>query len=108
MWDMFGPYTEVDAKGAFDATLAAKRMVVFRFSHAGTGMATTANGRLELSADALGLRDRAWVNPARADVRDMITAIEDRDVTEQSFMFQIDDGEWNDDFTEFRIHRVDL
>jgi hypothetical protein len=29
-------------------------------------------------------------------------------VTEQSFMFQINDGEWNDDFTQFRINEVDM
>lgn len=108
MWDMFGPYDEVVSATAFDKTLAAKPMVVFRFNHGGTAMATTSNGRLELEADSLGLRDRAWINPKRADVRDLITAIEDKDVTEQSFMFMIDDGEWNDDFTQFRINEADL
>jgi hypothetical protein len=49
MWDMFGPYNEVVSASAFDRTLAAKPMVVFRFNHGGTAMATTANGRLELS-----------------------------------------------------------
>jgi hypothetical protein len=29
-------------------------------------------------------------------------------VTEQSFMFMINDGEWNDDFTQFRIAEVNL
>jgi HK97 family phage prohead protease len=108
MWDMFGPYDEVVSRTAFDATLAAKPTVVFRFNHGGMAMASTANGRLELEADTLGLRNRAWINPNRTDVRDLLTAIEDRDVTEQSFMFMITNGEWNDDFTEFRIHEVDL
>jgi phage head maturation protease len=108
MWDMFGPYKEIVSARAFDRTLAASPMVVFRFNHGGTAMATTANGRLELSADAMGLRDRAWINPKRADVRDLITAIEDRDVGEQSFMFTIEDGEWSEDYTEFRINQVNL
>jgi phage head maturation protease len=108
MWDMFGPYDEVVSASAFEKTLAASPMVVFRFNHGGTAMATTTNGRLELEADSLGLRDRAWINPKRADVADLITAIEDRDVTEQSFMFMITEGEWNDDYTEFRINEVDL
>ena len=108
MWDMFGPYHEVVSRDAFDKTLAAAPMVVFRFNHGGTAMATTSNGRLELEADALGLRTRAWINPKRADVRDLITAMEDKDVTEQSFMFMINDGEWNEDYTEFRIQEVDL
>jgi len=108
MWDMFGPYNEVVSGSAFDRTLAASPMVVFRFNHGGTAMATTMNGRLELESDALGLRNRAWINPKRADVRDLITAIEDRDVTEQSFMFMITNGSWNADYTEFRIDEVDM
>jgi HK97 family phage prohead protease len=108
MWDAFGPYDEIVSSGAFDRTLTADPMVIFRFNHAGTPMANTVNGRLELTADSLGLGDRAWINPKRADVRELITAIEDKDVTEQSFMFMINDGEWNDDFTQFRIAEVNL
>lgn len=108
MWDMFGPYNEIVSRTAFDKTLTADPVVVFRFNHGGMAMASTRNGRLELEADALGLRNRAWINPKRADVRDLITGIEDKDVTEQSFMFMITNGEWNEDFTEFRIHEVDL
>jgi len=108
MWDMFGPYNEVVSSRAFDKTLGADPMVVFRFNHGGMAMATTRNGRLELEADSLGLRNRAWINPKRADVRDLITGIEDKDVTEQSFMFMINVGEWNADFTEFRINEADL
>jgi HK97 family phage prohead protease len=109
MWDMFGPYQEIVTRSAFDKTLAAKPEVVFRFNHGGTPMANTNdNGRLELWADSMGLGTRAWINPKRADVQELITAIEDRDVREQSFMFQIDDGEWNDDYSIFRINEVDM
>jgi phage head maturation protease len=108
MWDFFGSYEEIVSSSAFDKTLAADPMVVFRFNHGGMSMASTRNGRLELEADALGLRNRAWINPKRADVTQLITAIEDKDVTEQSFMFMINDGEWNDDFTQFRIAEVDM
>jgi HK97 family phage prohead protease len=108
MWDFFGPYDEVVSKSAFDVTLAADPMVIFRFNHGGTSMANTRNGRLELWADSLGLGDRAWINPKRADVTELITALDDKDVTEQSFMFRITDGEWNDDFDTFTIHEVDL
>lgn len=108
MWDQFGPYHEVVSRDAFDRTLAGDPMVVFRFNHAGTPMATTRNDRLQLAADENGLNVRAHINPKRADVADLITAIEDRDVTEQSFMFMITNGEWSEDFTEFRIREVDL
>lgn len=108
MWDMFGPYTEVVSVGAADKTLAASPFVVFRFNHGGTAMANTRNGRLELWADDTGLGDRAWINPKRADVDLLIRAMEDRDVTEQSFMFMIESGRWSPDYTEFRIEEFNL
>lgn len=108
MWDMFGPYTEVVSAGAADKTLDAKPFVVYRFNHAGTPMANTQNGRLELFADETGLGDRAWLNPKRDDVDLLIKAIDDQDITEQSFMFQITSGHWSPDYTEYRIDEFDL
>lgn len=109
MYDMFGPYNEIVSKTAFDKTLAAKPEVKFRVQHSGIPMANTnENHRLELWADSLGLGDRAYLNPKRSEVQELMLAIEDRDLTEQSFMFSITDGQWNDDFTEFRINEVDL
>lgn len=108
MWDWFGPYTEIVEAGAFVKTLAAEPMVVYRMNHGGTPMATTRNGRLELWADSTGLGDRAWLNPKRDDVKQLVTAIEDRDVTEQSFMFRIVGGKWSPDYSEYRITEVDL
>jgi HK97 family phage prohead protease len=108
MYDMFGPYTEVVSVGAADETLAANPEVVFRFNHAGTPMAGTRNGRLELWADDTGLGQRAFLNPKRDDVKLLIQAIEDDDVREQSFMFHITSGQWSPDYNEYRIHSVDL
>jgi HK97 family phage prohead protease len=108
MWDMFGPYTEVVSAGAADRTLAASPEVVFRFNHAGTPMAGTRNGRLELWADETGLGQRAYLNPKRADVQLLMQAIEDDDVREQSFMFRIEAGHWSQDYTEYRIDAFDL
>lgn len=108
MWDMFGEYDEVVSQGAFDETLSKNPDVAYLVNHRGVTMARTTNGSLELKADGKGLHTLAYLNPKRTDVRDLVTAIEDRDVTEMSFAFRIDDGEWNDDFTEFRINKVDL
>lgn len=108
MWDFFGPYSEKVAAGAFDATLAAKPDVAFLINHTGLTLARTSNGTLELSADALGLRSTAWLNPQRDEARNLISAIEDKLITEMSFAFQIDDASWNEDFTEFTIERVNL
>jgi HK97 family phage prohead protease len=108
MFDWFGEYSEVIDPGAFSKTLSASPMVVYRDNHNGTPMATTRNGRLELRVDSTGLEDIAHVNPKREDVQRLVTAIEDRDVTEQSFMFRIVDGVWSPDYTEYRITEVDL
>lgn len=108
MWDIFGEYDEVVSQGAFDETLSKNPDVAYLVNHRGVTMARTTNGSLELKADGKGLHSMAYVNPKRTDVRDLVTAVEDRDVTEMSFAFRIDDGEWNDDFTEYRINKVDL
>lgn len=108
MWDMFGPYTEKVAGGAFDVTLAADPDVAYLVNHKGVTMARTTNHTLELEADGLGLRTRGFVNPARQDVRDLVTAIEDLNITEMSFAFMITDGEWNEDYSEYTINEVDL
>lgn len=108
MWDMFGPYDEIVSAGAAAETLGATPEVVYRFNHAGTPMAGTRNGRLELWDDDTGLGDRAYLNPKRADVQLLVQAIEDEDIREQSFMFTITSGQWSPDYTEYRINSVDL
>lgn len=109
MWDFFGTYMEKIDGHAFDETLAADPDVAFLMNHKGVTMARTRGKRsLELSVDSLGLRARAYVNPERQDVRDMVVAIRDRDITEMSFAFMIEDGSWNDDYSEFTITKVNL
>lgn len=108
MYDMFGPYTEIVSVGAADKTLESAPEVVFRFNHGGTPMAGTRNGRLELWADETGLGQRAWLNPKRSDAKLLVQAIEDEDVREQSFMFQITSGRWSPDYLEYRIDAFDL
>lgn len=109
MWDMFGPYTEVVSTGAFDKTLDANPDVAFLVNHRGVTMArTTSPGRLVLSADDQGLRSVALVNPKRQDVNDLVHAIEDGDITEMSFAFEIVSGRWSPDYMEYRIDEVNL
>lgn len=108
MFDAFGEYDEVIDRRAFDRTLAAKPDVAFLLNHRGVTMARTTNGSLELSVDDKGLSSRAYLNPKRQDVQDLLVAIEDKDITEMSFAFMIEEGEWNEDYTEFRIRSVNL
>jgi hypothetical protein len=110
MWDSFGPYMEIIERGAFDRTLAAGPDVAFLVNHRGVTMARTTNDTLRLAMDDPGLKTDAWLNPKRQDVSDLVTAIEDKDVTEMSFAFMLADGagRWNEDFSEFRISEVDI
>lgn len=108
MWDQFGEYDEAILRGAADATLASQPDVAFLVNHRGMTMARTKNGTLELSADDIGLRDVAWLNQERTDTRDLISAIDDELIDEQSFAFLITDASWNDDFTRFEIRAFDI
>lgn len=109
MWDWYGPYTEYVDAGAADETLAANPDVVFLENHKGRSMARTGPSKtLDLASDSTGMSDVAWLNPERTDVKDLVIAIEDGIVTEQSFAFMITEGWWNNDFTEFRIKAFDI
>lgn len=110
MWDAFGPYKEIIDRGGFTKTLAADPDVAYLVNHRGVTMARTTNGSLLLSVDDLGLATEAYLNPKRQDVTDLVTAIEDRDITEMSFAFMLGEGggSWNSDFSVFRIHECDL
>lgn len=108
MYDMFGEYDEVVDQNAFEDTLKRHPDVAYLTNHRGLTMARTVNETLMLSADSKGLQTEAYVNPKRHDVSDLVTAIEDGEITEMSFAFRIDDGEWSDDYTEYRILKVDL
>jgi HK97 family phage prohead protease len=108
MYDFFGAYNEVVDKDAFNKTLAASPDVAFLINHRGITMARTTNGTLELSVDSLGLRSTAYLNPERWDVQLLMSAIIDQLVDEMSFAFMLTEGEWNDDFDEFRILEADI
>jgi len=108
MYDFWGPYTEIVSAGAADATLAASPDVAFLVNHRGVTMARTTSGTLELAADESGMSDIAYCNPARSDVMDQYHAVQDGDVTEQSFAFMITLGAWSPDYTEYRINTYDI
>ncbi len=108
MYDMFGEYDEIVDAGAFDKTLSRNPDVAYLVNHRGVTMARTTNGSLELGIDVKGLRTAAYVNPKRSDVNDIVIAIEDKDVDEMSFAFRINEGEWSEDYTEYRILEIDL
>ncbi len=108
MWDEHGPYTEIVSLGAGEKTTAAGPDVIFLTNHRGLAMARTTAGTLELWSDDTGGGNRAWLNPQRQDVKNLVFGIEDGTITEQSFAFMIDAGRWNGDYTEYRIDAYDI
>lgn len=108
MWDMFGEYDEVVRAGAGAKSLAAGPDVAFLTNHRGVTMARTVAGTLELSEDSTGLHDVAFCNPERSDVQLLGHAIDDGDVTEQSFAFMIERGTWSPDWMTFAIEEYDI
>lgn len=108
MWDWYGAYDEIIDATAFDETLGNDPDVAFLVNHRGVTMARTTNGTLELAMDDVGLLSDAWLNPKRQDVSDLVVAIDDGNVDQMSFAFMLDEGWWNDDFTVFKITKVDI
>lgn len=113
MYDMFGPYDEIIEHGAFTETLANDPDVAFLLNHRGMTMARTrakegSERTLTLRMVTEGLESDAWLNPKRQDVTDLITAIDDGNIDQMSFAFMLEEGWWSDDFTTFKISKLDI
>ena len=108
MWDFYGPYVERVARDAFSDSLSRQPDVAFLANHEGLSLARTRAGTLLLSSTANGLAAEAWLNPQRPDAGALITAIKDGCIDQMSFGAMLQDGLWNDDFTEFTLTRLDL
>jgi ATP-dependent protease ClpP protease subunit/phage head maturation protease len=115
MWDMYGPYVEKMHAGAGQASINMPDVdCIFLENHTGTVMARTAGpwndyrGTLRLEEQASTAWHEAFHNPTRVDIQKMISAIDDKLITEMSFAFLIVDGRWNDDLTEYDIFGYDL
>lgn len=108
MWDWAGPYKEVVSAAAGAKSLAAKPDVHYLVNHTGLSLARTRAGSLQLWEDERGLGYKALLNPQRDEVRNLVLAMQDGLITENSFAFMIDRGDWSEDFTEFRIQQYDI
>lgn len=110
MYDMFGPYSEIVSREAFDGTLSRADLdVPFVIAHDQTRrIARTTNGTLKLSVDDTGLLVEASLDPADADVAYIVPKLRKGLIDEMSFAFRIDSGQWSPDYDEFRINKVDM
>lgn len=111
MYDMFGPYTEVVDRGAFNDSLARADLdVPLVLGHDSMRrIARTTNGTLALAMDDTGLRtDAPNLDPADADVAYIAPKLKSGLIDEMSFRFSITAGTWSPDYTEFRITGADI
>lgn len=113
MWDMFGPYTEVVARGAGAASLARTDLdVELNIGHDSNhriARTTSTSSPLLLRESDAGLEVEApSLNPEDDDVRQAIRKIEDGLFDQMSFAFRIERGSWSPDYTEYRIEQYDI
>lgn len=113
MYDMFGPYEEIIEHSAFSETLSNDPDVAFLLNHRGMTMARTrakegSERTLVLRMVTEGLEADAWLNPKRQDVADLVTAIEDGNIDQMSFAFMLEEGWWSEDFSTFKITKLDI
>lgn len=108
MWDMFGEYEELVGLAAGAKTLAENPATQLLLNHTGLSMAYTRAGTLNLSEDSTGLAVDAEVNTKRTDIKDMITAMEDGNIDEMSFAFEIMRQSWSPDYTQRRITEYNI
>ena len=111
MYDMFGPYSEVVTRGAFNDTLKTDGLdVPLVLNHESMRrIARTTNGSLLLAEDDIGLRsDAPNLDPTDVDVAYILPKVKKGLIDEMSFRFAIDAGQWSPDYTEYRINAVDI
>lgn len=116
MFDAAGPYEELVAPGAFKQSLALGDQldVPLVIQHtdirriARTTIPAGQPGHLELAESQLGLVCRALLDPNDPDVQYIVPKIQSGLVTEMSFRFVIDAGEWSSDFSQYTIYSANL
>lgn len=116
MWDAAGPYEEVVERGAFATSLALGRNldVPLVIEHdairriARTTIAAGQPGHLSLSETDKGLVCAALLDPADVDVQYILPKLRSGLLSEMSFRFTIDSGEWSADYSRFTIKSANL
>jgi HK97 family phage prohead protease len=103
-----GPFTEWLETGAFDTTLRSKPDVVLRTEHRNLPMARTSAGNMRLSVDSKGLIVDATLDRRDPDVRALEVKMENRNLSQMSYVFRAVRDKWNDDYTERHLQEVSL
>lgn len=106
--DMFGPFSETVAPGAFRDSLAQGADVPFLLNHSGMTLARTKSGTMNLAEDSHGLHVEARLDPANPQVQALRSAMERKDIDEMSFGFYVVDDTWSDDWMSRTLNAVDI
>ena len=104
--DISGLFSETIAKGAISESVL--RDVDFFYNHDlnTKPLARTRNGRLVLNIDNQGVHMDSTVNLKRSDANDLYLAIQDDDIDGMSFMFRVEDEEWENLDTDYPSRRI--
>lgn len=110
MYDMFGPYEEQVVAGAGAQSLArADLSVPLVIDHEPIRrLALTTLGNMSVFEDPDALRVHATLDPADPDVAYAAPKVRSGLLSEMSFRFSIEDGSWNEDYTQFSINRYEI
>lgn len=94
--DIGGLFEETIERGAIDEAIL--KDVAFYYNHDlnTKPLARTRTGKLKLSVTDKGVEMVAEVNRERTDVNDLYLAIQDGDIDGMSFMFRVEQDEWED------------
>ena len=87
-------FTEVISRDAISADTL--KDVAFFYNHDlnTKPLARTRNGKLQLEVKPDGVHMRASINRERSDANDLYLAIKDGDIDGMSFMFRVEEDEW--------------
>ena len=91
-----GGFVERVASTAFDKSLRNGDDARCNFNHDNSRiLGRVANGTLRLRSDTIGLHNECDL-PDTSYARDLLTSVQRRDVTDQSFGFTVDDEDWDE------------
>lgn len=110
MCDWYGDYTEIVRAGAFNRTLNANPDVIFCLNHGwdAAPMARTRAGTLRLAEDTTGLLTNADLDGDRADVYQVRSAMDAKELDAMSFAFWVTRQSWSPDYEQRDILEVDM
>lgn len=103
-----GPFRETIARSAFDATLKASPDVVLRTEHRNLPVARTTAGNMRLTTDSKGLMVDADLDRRDPDVRALEVKMENRNLTQMSYVFRAIRDRWSTDYDERELLEVSL